>query len=91
MRALLLLRVHLLLFCFDDGRNPVLWTVFSEQWLLQLLYTHLIICLLMWMMMIQMPGLAFAIGKALALSSSLAAGLVLVACINGAQASNLCT
>jgi len=38
-----------------------------------------------------MPGLAWGIGKALALSPSLAAGLVLVACINGAQASNLCT
>lgn len=38
-----------------------------------------------------MPALAYGIGKALALSPSLAAGLVLVACINGAQASNLCT
>ena len=38
-----------------------------------------------------MPSLAWGIGKALALPSSLAAGLVLVACINGAQASNLCT
>jgi len=38
-----------------------------------------------------MPALAIAIGKVLALPSSLAAGLVLVSCINGAQASNLCT
>ena len=38
-----------------------------------------------------MPALAWIIGKAMGLSSSLAAGLVLVACINGAQASNLCT
>jgi hypothetical protein len=33
-----------------------------------------------------MPALAVVIGKALALSPSLAAGLVLVSCINGAQA-----
>lgn len=39
----------------------------------------------------QMPALAWFVGKALALPPSLAAGLVLVACINGAQASNLCT
>ncbi|CAB9518238.1 Sodium/pyruvate cotransporter BASS2, chloroplastic [Seminavis robusta] len=38
-----------------------------------------------------MPGLAFAIGKIMGLSPPLAAGLVLVSCINGAQASNLCT
>jgi hypothetical protein len=38
-----------------------------------------------------MPALAVAIGKAFQLDPSLAAGLVLVACINGAQASNLCT
>jgi bile acid:Na+ symporter, BASS family len=38
-----------------------------------------------------MPGLAVLIGKLMQLSPSLAAGLVLVACINGAQASNLCT
>ena len=38
-----------------------------------------------------MPALAWFVGKALALPPSLAAGLVLVACINGAQASNLCT
>lgn len=38
-----------------------------------------------------MPGLAWLIGKVMGLNSSLAAGLVLVACINGAQASNLCT
>jgi bile acid:Na+ symporter, BASS family len=38
-----------------------------------------------------MPALAFAIGKVMCLSPSLAAGLVLVSCINGAQASNLCT
>mgnify|MGYP003870031247 CR=1 FL=1 len=38
-----------------------------------------------------MPALAWGIGKVMGLSPSLAAGLVLVACINGAQASNLCT
>jgi BASS family bile acid:Na+ symporter len=38
-----------------------------------------------------MPGLAVLIGKVMNLNPSLAAGLVLVACINGAQASNLCT
>ena len=38
-----------------------------------------------------MPALALMLGKALALSPPLAAGLVLVSCINGAQASNLCT
>lgn len=38
-----------------------------------------------------MPGLAWIIGKVMGLSPSLAAGLVLVSCINGAQASNLCT
>jgi hypothetical protein len=38
-----------------------------------------------------MPALAIILGKALALPKSTAAGLVLVACLNGAQASNLCT
>jgi BASS family bile acid:Na+ symporter len=38
-----------------------------------------------------MPILALIIGKLMHLEPSLAAGLVLVACINGAQASNLCT
>jgi bile acid:Na+ symporter, BASS family len=38
-----------------------------------------------------MPALAYIIGKVMGLGPSLAAGLVLVACINGAQASNLCT
>jgi BASS family bile acid:Na+ symporter len=38
-----------------------------------------------------MPALALMLGKALALPPPLAAGLVLVSCINGAQASNLCT
>jgi BASS family bile acid:Na+ symporter len=38
-----------------------------------------------------MPALAWTIGKVMGLSPSLAAGLVLVSCINGAQASNLCT
>jgi predicted Na+-dependent transporter len=37
-----------------------------------------------------MPSIAMLIGKAFQLEPSLAAGLVLVACINGAQASNLC-
>lgn len=37
-----------------------------------------------------MPLLAILIGKAFQLEPALAAGLVLVACINGAQASNLC-
>ena len=37
-----------------------------------------------------MPLLAIVIGKAFQLEPALAAGLVLVACINGAQASNLC-
>lgn len=38
-----------------------------------------------------LPALALGLGKALSLGPSLSAGLVLVACINGAQASNLCT
>lgn len=38
-----------------------------------------------------MPILALMIGKIMHLEPSLAAGLVFVACINGAQASNLCT
>mmetsp|Transcript_14510 Transcript_14510/g.21344 ORF Transcript_14510/g.21344 Transcript_14510/m.21344 type:complete len:428 (-) Transcript_14510:418-1701(-) len=38
-----------------------------------------------------MPALALALSSALRLGPSLSAGLVLVACINGAQASNLCT
>ena len=38
-----------------------------------------------------MPALATGIGRGLQLDSSLSAGLILVACINGAQASNLCT
>lgn len=37
-----------------------------------------------------MPSLAILIGKAFQLEPALAAGLILVACINGAQASNLC-
>ncbi|KAL1515556.1 hypothetical protein AB1Y20_002176 [Prymnesium parvum] len=37
-----------------------------------------------------LPALALAISKALALSPSLSAGLVLLSAINGAQASNLC-
>lgn len=37
------------------------------------------------------PALAIVIGKVLQLDDALAAGLVLVACVNGAQASNLCT
>jgi bile acid:Na+ symporter, BASS family len=38
-----------------------------------------------------MPALAFGLGKAFGLSSPLLAGLVLVGCTNGGQASNLCT
>jgi BASS family bile acid:Na+ symporter len=38
-----------------------------------------------------MPALALMLSKVLQLSPSLSAGLVLVSCINGAQASNLCT
>lgn len=38
-----------------------------------------------------MPGLALALGNAFGLSKPLIAGLVLVGCINGGQASNLCT
>lgn len=38
-----------------------------------------------------MPLLALALGKAFALDPALIAGLVLVGCINGGQASNLCT
>jgi bile acid:Na+ symporter, BASS family len=39
----------------------------------------------------QMPALAWGIGKMMGLSDTLSAGLILVACINGAQASNLCS
>jgi bile acid:Na+ symporter, BASS family len=39
----------------------------------------------------QMPALAYGIGRLLHLDETLAAGLILVSCINGAQASNLCT
>lgn len=38
-----------------------------------------------------MPSLAYVLGQAMGLSTPLSAGLVLVSCINGAQASNLCT
>lgn len=38
-----------------------------------------------------MPLLALGIAKALALPAPLTAGLVLIGCINGGQASNLCT
>lgn len=38
-----------------------------------------------------MPALAYGLGKAFGLSSPLIAGLVLVGCTNGGQASNLCT
>jgi len=38
-----------------------------------------------------MPLLALALGKAFALDPALLAGMVLVGCINGGQASNLCT
>jgi bile acid:Na+ symporter, BASS family len=38
-----------------------------------------------------MPGLAYGLGKAFGLSPALTAGMVLVGCINGGQASNLCT
>jgi bile acid:Na+ symporter, BASS family len=38
-----------------------------------------------------MPALAYAIGKMMRLNDTLAAGLILVGCVNGAQASNLCT
>ena len=40
---------------------------------------------------IMMPGLAYALGIGAGLSPALLAGLVLVGCINGGQASNLCT
>ncbi|CAM9478465.1 unnamed protein product [Choristocarpus tenellus] len=40
---------------------------------------------------VMMPGLAYALGAAAGLSPALLAGLVLVGCINGGQASNLCT
>ncbi len=40
---------------------------------------------------IMMPGLAYALGIAAGLNPALLAGLVLVGCINGGQASNLCT
>lgn len=38
-----------------------------------------------------MPALAFTLGKAFGLSGPLIAGMVLVGCVNGGQASNLCT
>jgi BASS family bile acid:Na+ symporter len=38
-----------------------------------------------------MPILALTLGNAFKLEKSLVAGLVLVGCINGGQASNLCT
>jgi bile acid:Na+ symporter, BASS family len=38
-----------------------------------------------------MPILAYALGKAFKLNDALTAGMVLVGCINGGQASNLCT
>jgi len=38
-----------------------------------------------------MPALALGLGKAFGLDNALTAGLVLVGCINGGQASNLCT
>lgn len=38
-----------------------------------------------------MPALAYALGIGAGLSPPLLAGLVLVGCINGGQASNLCT
>jgi len=38
-----------------------------------------------------MPALAFGLGKAFGLSGPLIAGMVLVGCVNGGQASNLCT
>eukprot|EP00802_Teleaulax_amphioxeia_P013229 Tamp_13278.p2 GENE.Tamp_13278~~Tamp_13278.p2 ORF type:complete len:101 (-),score=22.29 Tamp_13278:1081-1383(-) len=38
-----------------------------------------------------MPLLALALGKAFKLNDALLAGTVLVGCINGGQASNLCT
>lgn len=40
---------------------------------------------------IMMPALAYALGIGAGLSPALLAGLVLVGCINGGQASNLCT
>lgn len=40
---------------------------------------------------IMMPALAYALGLGAGLSPALLAGLVLVGCINGGQASNLCT
>lgn len=40
---------------------------------------------------VMMPALAYALGVGANLSPSLLAGLVLVGCINGGQASNLCT
>lgn len=40
---------------------------------------------------VMMPGLAYALGVGAGLSPALLAGLVLVGCINGGQASNLCT
>lgn len=38
-----------------------------------------------------MPALALMLGKAFGLSGPLIAGMVLVGCVNGGQASNLCT
>jgi bile acid:Na+ symporter, BASS family len=38
-----------------------------------------------------MPALAYGLGVAAGLNPALLAGLVLVGCINGGQASNLCT
>lgn len=38
-----------------------------------------------------MPALAYGLGVAAGLSPPLLAGLVLIGCINGGQASNLCT
>jgi bile acid:Na+ symporter, BASS family len=38
-----------------------------------------------------MPALAFGLGKAFGLNKALTAGMVLVGCLNGGQASNLCT
>lgn len=40
---------------------------------------------------IMMPALAYLLGQAFGLSKALTAGMVLVGCINGGQASNLCT
>jgi len=40
---------------------------------------------------LMMPALALGLGKAFAIEPALLAGMVLVGCINGGQASNLCT